>query len=85
MNYLLKTQEIYRVPNEDAAKQLIEAAKADGKGDLIKYNCEYRERKTKGEIIDTWYRVTLNRLFNDEKEPDGITTISYSYGNEPNF
>ena len=85
MNYLLKTQEIYRVPNEDAAKQLIEAAKADGKGDLIKYNCEYRERKAKGEIIDTWYRVTLNRLFNDEKEPDGITTISYSYGTEPNF
>ena len=85
MNYLLKTQEVYRVPNEEAAKQLIETAKADGKGDIIKYNCEYRERKAKGEVIDTWYRVTLNRLFNDEKEPDGNAEISYSYRNESNF
>ena len=55
-------------------------------GQYIRLNAnESNSIFSKGEIIDTWYRVTLNRLFNDEKEPDGITTISYSYGNEPNF
>lgn len=77
MAYLLKTQEIYRVDNESAAKQLIEDAKQDGAGDVVKYSCDYHERKSKGEVIDSWYRVTINRQFADEKEPEGFTSVSY--------
>lgn len=77
MAYLLKTQEVYRVDDEAAAKALIEAAKEDGAGNVIKYSCDYHERKAKGEVIDSWYRVTLNRQFSDEKEPEGFATVSY--------
>ena len=77
MAYLLKTQEVYRVEDEIAAKQLIEEAKSDGAGVLTKYSCDYHERKAKGEVVDSWYRVTLTRQFTDEKEPEGETTISY--------
>ena len=78
MAYLLKTQETYRVDSEEEAKQLIENAKVDGAGSIVKYSCDYHERKSKGEIIDSWYRVTLNRSFTDEKEPDGYTYITYT-------
>ena len=80
MAYLLKSQEIYRVEDEAAAKQLIEDAKNDGAGDLVKYSSEYHERKSKGEVIDSWYRVTLNRAFSDEKEPEGYYSVSYEGG-----
>lgn len=78
MKYLLKTQEIYRVQTENEATTLIEEAKSDGKGEVVKYNCEYREQKAKGEVVDTWYRVTINRLFTNEKEPDGFVSVNYS-------
>lgn len=78
MAYLLKTQEVYRVDDEQEAKQLIEEAKVDGAGTLSKYNCEYHERKQKGEVIDTWYRVTLQRTFTDEKEPESEAHITYT-------
>lgn len=80
MAYLLKTQEVYRVDDESSAKQLIEDAKIDGAGTLSKYNCEYHERKQKGEVIDTWYRVTLQRTFTDEKEPESCYGVSYEGG-----
>lgn len=78
MVYLLKTTEVYRVDNEDEAKKLIEDAKNDGAGSLSKYGREYHEKKSKGEVVDSWYRVTLTRVFTEEKEPDGNTSIVYT-------
>lgn len=77
MTYLLKTTEVYRADDEDEAKKLIEDAKVDGAGTLTKYGREYHERKSKGEVIDSWYRVTLTRVFTEEKEPEGSTYITY--------
>lgn len=77
MAYLLKTQEIYRVDDETSAKQLIEDAKADGCGEIMKYSCVYKEKKAKGEVVDSWYLVTLNRHFSDEKAPEGFASVSY--------
>lgn len=77
MAYLLKTQEIYRVDDEAAAKQLIEDAKADGFGEIMKYSCVYREKRSKGEVVDSWYLVTLNRQFTQEKEPEGFASVNY--------
>lgn len=53
MKYLLETTENYRVDNEDNAKELIEKAKIDNHYILKKYNVQYKERKMKGEVIDT--------------------------------
>ena len=75
--YLITTTEIYRVDNEPEAVQLINDAKEDTSYALSKYNCEHKERKSKGEVIDESYKVTLVKRFNDEKEPEEIVTINY--------
>lgn len=77
MKYLIETTENYRVDNETEAKELIEKAKADNHYILKKYTSQYKERKSKGEVIDAWYKVTLVKGFTDEKEPEGIVEVSY--------
>lgn len=67
--YLVRTTEIYRVDTENEAKSFIEEQKRKGNYEVTKYSTERREKKTKGEVVDAWYRVTLVKDFNDEKEP----------------
>ena len=74
MKYLIKTVETYRVANETEAKQLIESAKKDRSYTLSKYSSEYKCSKSKGEIVDEWYRVVLTKDFCSEKEPDVAAT-----------
>lgn len=75
--YLITTSETYRVDSEPQAKQLIEEAQKSSQFDLVKYNCEYKTQKAKGEIVDAWYRVTLVKSFEEEKEPIYDTKIIY--------
>ena len=75
--YLIQTVEVYRVESEGAAAALIEEAKADKNQVLAKYSSEHKERKQKGEVIDSWYRVTLTKVFDNEKEPLINHTIKY--------
>ena len=75
--YLIQTQEIYRTENEISAQDLIAEAKKDMNYELIKYNCEHKEKKSKGDIVDDWYKVTLVKRFNDEKDPTNTYNIAY--------
>lgn len=77
MKYLITNTEVYRVETEEEAELLINEAKADSKYVLTKYNCEKKERKQKGEIIDSYFKVSLVKSFTDEKDP--ITDITVSY------
>lgn len=83
MKYLLETTEVYRVDKESEAKELIESAKSGNNYLLKKYSSQYKERKQKGEVIDAWYRVTLVKTFNEEKEP--IASIEIKYGDGSAF
>ena len=85
MKYLIQTVETYRVDKEDEAKRMIEEAKSDNHFILKKYSSEYKEKKQKGEIIDTYYKVTLTKAFTDEKEPEFRTEISYANDVESAF
>lgn len=67
--YLIQTVETYRVESESAAAALIDEAKADKNFILVKYSSEHKERKQKGEIVDSWFRVTLTKAFTEEREP----------------
>jgi len=69
MKFLVSTTEVFRVDSDEEAKKLIEEAKASSMFELGKYSSEYKVRKSKGEIIDEYYKVTLVKKFNDEKEP----------------
>lgn len=63
---LTRTTDIYRVDTEIEAAALIEEfkEKASSEGyDLTKYESKYRNKKSKGEIIDEWYLVTLQKDF----------------------
>lgn len=75
--YLISTVETYRVDSEAEAEQLVNEAKEDTAYELLKYTCENKSRKAKGEIIDNWVRCTLTKGFADEKEPEATVTINY--------
>lgn len=78
MKYLLTTTEVYRVDSENEAKKMIEEAKEDNHFILKKYTSEYKERKQKGEVIDTYWKVSLVKTFTNEKEPQLRTIVSYA-------
>ena len=77
MKYLVSTVETYRVASEKEVETILEAAKKDPKYELAKYSCVYKETKQKGEVVDFWYRLTLTKVFCNEKEPSGNTEIIY--------
>ena len=77
MKYLVSTSETYRVDSETAVEQLIAEAKSAPEYDLAKYTREYKEKKAKGEVVDSWYKVVLTKKFTDEKEPDRSVEVSY--------
>ena len=78
--YLLSTTEVYRVDSDIEAQELISGAKADGRYILAKYSSVKKERKQKGEVIDEYYKVTLVKSFDDEKEPCGEASVEYKVG-----
>ena len=78
--YLIKTTEEYRADTEGEATELINAAKADGRYELTKYSSVYKEKKQKGEVIDSWYMVTLVKTFDNPKDPQGEAAIEYKIG-----
>ena len=80
MKYLTQVTETYRVDSEEKVIEMIEEAKASKEFTLVKHASQYKERKQKGEVIDAWYKVSLTKAFNDEKEPDRIVSIEYEVG-----
>jgi hypothetical protein len=75
--FLIKTTEVYRVDSEVEATNLIEEAKEDNHFTLVKYNCELKEKKSGGDVVDSWCKVTLIKEFADEKEPEEVVIVSY--------
>lgn len=86
MKYLIDTTENYRVDSEEEAKAVIEEAKRTST--VSKYNCQYKARKQKNEIIDEWYKVTITKHWTEEKEPDSSIKVIYktesAWGDEEN-
>lgn len=80
MKYLLNTTEVYRVNSEEEAQNLINDAKNDNSYTLTKSSTTYKERKQKGEVIDFYWKVSLTKSFNNEKEPE--RDIDVVYGKE---
>lgn len=77
MRYLVQTTEVYRADTEAEAQGLITEAKTANEYTLSKYTSEMKEVKAKGEIIDTYWKVSLVKLFTDIKEPAEVVTITY--------
>ena len=78
--YLIETTETYRVNTEGAAAELINDAKKSNQYVLKKYSSVKKEKKAKGEVVDEWFKVTLVKSFDDEKDPLGETVVEYKNG-----
>ena len=77
MKYLINVQETYRVDSETAVEELIAEAKAAKNYELAKYTREYKQKKSKGEVVEDWYKVVLTKKFTDEKDPEMSVEIKY--------
>lgn len=66
--YLINKVETYRVDSENQAKRFVEDLK-NSDGEVLKHSIEYKEQKSKGEVVQSWYRLVVKRQYNDEKEP----------------
>lgn len=77
MKYLCEVTEKYRVDSETEAKAFIEEQKKDSSYALKKYSSELKERKVKGEVVDSWMQVILVKTFNDPKEPVEEVSVHY--------
>lgn len=63
---LMKVTEVYRIDSEKEANGFIddETAKAAEQGyKLTKVESKYKTKKSKGEIIDEWYVVTIEKNY----------------------
>lgn len=78
MSCLLKTVETYRFDDENTAETFLREARNDSRFELSKYSIVKKEIKEKGEIIDTYYKMELTKLFNNEKVPDKQIEIDYN-------
>ena len=78
MKYLCEVTEKYRIDSENEAKSFIEEQKKENRYALKKYSSELKERKQKGEIVDSWYQVVLVKSFNDPKEPVEEIEVTYA-------
>ena len=77
--FLIRRVETFRVDTESEAKAFIEEQRKNTEYTLTKYTSEYKERKSKGELIDSWYRVILTKDYNSEKEPIDTYTEAAAY------
>lgn len=80
--YLIRTTEVYRTDSEKEARDLVEEEKKSSVCEVIKSTIETRVAKQKGEIVDEWRRVTITKVFDEEKEPYGSVMPQYV---TPNF
>lgn len=75
--YLVSVSETYRVDSETEAVRLIEDAKQSDKYQLSKYTNEKKEVKQKGEVVDEYYKIVLQKTINDIKDPWSDLEIHY--------
>lgn len=58
MAELLKETFVYRVDTEEQAVNKVEEEKASSDG-IVSYKVDYKEKKLKGEVVDSWYVVSI--------------------------
>lgn len=76
--YLIKTTETFRCDTEKEANDFIKEQKNNNDYEVTKSTIENRQQKAKGEVVDDWKRVTITKVFCDEKEPYGTWMPVYS-------
>lgn len=72
MKLLITRTDTYRVGTVAEVEQLHEQLKASSDFTLASFGYKTKEIKAKGEVLDTYQLVTVKKIYNDEKNPDGF-------------
>lgn len=76
--YLTTISETYRVDSEKEAAKVIEEAKNDNRFTLMKSSTTYKHyNETKNREEEEFWVVTLQKKFNELREPDCTVSVSY--------
>jgi hypothetical protein len=75
--YLTTVTETYRMESESEVEDFLQEMKADHRFTIAKYSSTKKEIKSKGEVVDSYFRLTITKIFNEEKEPEHLITINY--------
>lgn len=67
--FLTRVTEVWRIDTQREVDSFIEEQKASNLFAVNKYTSEKKEVKQKGEVIDEYFKVTIVKDFNKEKEP----------------
>ena len=83
---LISTVENYRLETEDEVNQFKQEQReeADRIGYVINtFNISLKERKSKGEVVESWYIVSIKKIFEDPKDiVRYFENISYNFEKE---
>ncbi|MCD8210163.1 MAG: hypothetical protein LUC37_01325 [Prevotella sp.] len=77
MKYLTKVVETYRIDNEQEVESFLQELKEDHRFEIAKYSSTKKEVKVKGQVEDEYIHFDVTKVFNDEKDPERMVTISY--------
>lgn len=77
MKFLTSVVETYRVDTSHEVDVMVDEAKKDESFSLAKYKCDAKEVKSKGEVLDSYYLLSLTKVFNDPKDPVNEVAINY--------
>lgn len=75
--YLTNVVETYRVATEEEVETFLKELKDDPKFTLSAFSYKKKEIKSKGEVIEEYYLVSVKKEFNIEKEPTNFVDITY--------
>lgn len=67
--YLTKVTEQYRIDTEKEVDNFLNEQKQQPAFEIVKSSSEKKVIKAKGEVVDEYYRVTIVKDFQSEKEP----------------
>ncbi len=80
---LISTVETYRIETEDEVNcfKQEQREEADRIGYIINtFNISLKERKEKGEVVESWYIVSIKKIFEDPKDiVRYIEDINYNF------
>ncbi len=82
MKYLINTTDVFRCDNESEAEAFLNTMKKDSSFEIVSSTISKKETKSKGEVVDSWVRLTIKKVFNNEKEPEVAYYAPEVKGNE---
>ena len=69
MKFLIQTTEIFRCDSEQEAETFLKDMKKDKNYEINSSTVAKKEVKQKGEVVDSYIKLTVKKVYNEEKDP----------------